>query len=121
MGTKPRGEFASKNTIFRKEEYDKIMTRHATNRIFQWLDRSSRGYWDFVSRVAGYFPECLRRVRHGNPFVGIAHLAFVFVAGFIVVTPLYLLIGPLVQIALVIIAVIWTCLAGIFGWHRAQE
>ena len=116
-----KAEYGSKNKIVTKEEYDKIMARHATNPIFQWLNRSSRGYWDFVSRVAGYFPESLRRVRSGNPFLGIARLTFVFMAGFIVVVPLYIVIGPVIQIALVIIAVVWTCLAGIFGWYRLPQ
>jgi hypothetical protein len=95
-----------------------IEARHATNPIWQWFNRASSAYWGFAGRVAGYFPQALGRVRSSNPFVGIAGLTFVCIAGFIIVPPLYLVLGPLVQLGIVIIAVIWTCLAGIFGWHR---
>jgi len=109
-GAKAEAEFDSENTFIAKEdqeEYKEIMAQHATNPTFQWLDRSSRGYWGFASRVAGYFLESLHRVRSRNPFVGIARCMFVFVAAFIVVPPLYLVIGPVVQVALVIIAIVW--------------
>jgi hypothetical protein len=95
-----------------------IEARHATSPIWRWFNRASSAYWGFAARVAGYFPLALGRVRSSNPFVGIAGLTCVFIAGFIVVPPLYFIIGPLVQVSIVIIAVIWTCLAGIFGWHR---
>jgi hypothetical protein len=95
-----------------------IEAKHATDPIWQWFNRASHAYWGFAGRVAGYFPQALGRVRSTNPFFAIARLTFVFVAGFLVVPPLYLVIGPFVQIVLVIIAVIWTCVAGIFGWNR---
>jgi hypothetical protein len=95
-----------------------IEARYAANPTWQWFNRTSHAYWRFAGRVAGYFPQALGRVRSTNPFVGIARLTFVFVAGFLIVPPLYLVLGPLVQIVLVIIAVIWTCMAGVFGWNR---
>ena len=98
-----------------------IEARHATDPIWKWLNRTSSAYWGFANSVAGYFPRALARVRSRNPFIGIARLMLVFIAGFIVVPPLYFIIGPLVQIGIVIIAVIWTCLAGVLGWYRTQE
>ena len=34
------------------------------------------------------------------------------------VTPLYMVIGPIVQVLILIAAVAWTCLAKALGWHR---
>lgn len=96
----------------------KLEARLATKPIGQWFIRATNAYWEFVGRVSAYFTRALRRVRSANPFVAIAQLTFFFVAGFVIVTPLYFLIGPLVQIVLVIIAVVWTCLSAAFGWHR---
>ena len=95
-----------------------IEAKHATNPIWQWFNRASHAYWGFAGRVAGYFPQALGRVRSTNPFVGIARLTFVLVAFFIIVHPLYLVLGHFLQIVIFIIAVIWACLAGVFGWHR---
>ena len=95
-----------------------IEANHATDPIWEWFNRASQAYWGFAGRVAGYFPQALGRVRSANPFVGIARLTFVLVAGFLIVPLLYLVIGPFVQIVLVIIAVIWTCVAGVFGWNH---
>lgn len=100
------------------EKLGEFEARHATDPIWQWFNRASYAYWGFAGKVAGYFPRALKAVRATNPFVGIALITFVFVAGFIVVPPLYMVIGPLVQLVIVIIAVIWTCLAGVFRWHR---
>jgi hypothetical protein len=101
-----------------EERRAEIEAKHATDPIWQWFNRASQAYWGFAGRVAGYFSQALGRVRSTNPFVGIARLTFVFVAGFLIVPLLYLVIGPFVQIALVIIAVIWTCVVGVFGWNR---
>lgn len=87
---------------------------HPTDPIFQWFVRMSHAYWDFARRVADYFPKALRRVKSRNPFVGIAHLLLIFVMGFVIVTPLFMVIGPIVRIALVIITVFLTCLAGVW-------
>ena len=95
-----------------------IDARHAADPIWQWFNRASHAYWKFAGRVAGYFPQALGSVRSTNPFVGVVRLTFVFVAGFVIVPTLYLVLGPFVQIVLVIIAVIWTCVAGVFGWNR---
>ncbi|MFC1791975.1 hypothetical protein ACFL3Q_00125 [Planctomycetota bacterium] len=116
-----KAEFGSKNRIVTKEKYAEIMARHATNPIFQWLDRSSSGYWASVSHVADYFSKSIRRVRTNNRFVTIALRTFVLVTGFIIVTPLYMVIGPVVQVTIIIIAVVWACLAGVFGWHRSSQ
>ena len=101
-----------------EQRLTKIEARHAANPTWQWFNRASNAYWRFAGRVAGYFPRALGRVRSTNPIVGIARLTFVLVAGFLIVPPLYLVLGPLVQIMLVIIALIWTCMAGVFGWNR---
>jgi fatty acid desaturase len=101
-----------------EERRAEIEAKHTTDPIWQWFNRASQAYWGFAGRVAGYFSQALGRVRSTNPFVGIARLTFVFVAGFIIVLPLYLVFGPFVQIVIVIIAVIWTCLAGVLGWLR---
>ena len=95
-----------------------IEAKHAADPIWQWFNRASQAYWGFAGRVAGYFPQALGSVRSTNPFVAIVRLTFVFVAGFVIVPTLYLVLGPSVQIVLVIIAVIWTCVAGVFGWNR---
>jgi hypothetical protein len=98
-----------------------IEAKHPTDPIRRWYDRASNGYWDFAGRVADYFLQTLRRVNSSNPFIAIAKLMFVFIAGFIIVTPLYMILGPLVQLAIVIVAVVWTCLAALFfRWrHRS--
>jgi hypothetical protein len=64
---KAEAEFASKNTMFTKEKCAEIMARRATDPIFQWIDRSSRGYWAFASRVAACFPAALQRGRSSKP------------------------------------------------------
>jgi hypothetical protein len=65
------------------------------NPIWEWFIRMSHGYWRFAGQVATYFPKAMERVRSGNPFLGIARLTLIFVAGFVIVPPLYLVIGPL--------------------------
>jgi len=153
---KAEAEYGSENTIVTKEKYVEVMARRATDPIFQWIDRSSRGYWAFASRVAAYFPAALRRGRsskplteaqaadlnkigqyhheaglterrawskamradlrglhlnRGNRFLGMARGIFIVVAGFIIVLPLFLVIGPVVQVAVIIIAVVWMLFA----------
>jgi hypothetical protein len=108
----------SGHDMITEQRLAEIEARHATDPIWQWFNRASNAYWGFAGRVAAYFPLALGRVRSNNPFVGIARLTFVFIAGFIIVPPLYFILGPLVQLGIVLITVIWTCLAGIFGWHR---
>jgi fatty acid desaturase len=95
-----------------------IEAKRTTDPVWQWFNRTSQTYWKFAGRLAGYFPQALGRVQSTNPFFAIARLTLVFAAGFLIVPPLYLVIGPFVQLVLVIIAVIWTCVAGIFGWNR---
>lgn len=98
-----------------------LEAKHGADPIWQWFNRASGAYWELARAVASYFPKALARQRSKNPFVGIARLTFLFIAGFAVVPPLYLIVGPLVQICIVLIAIVWSCLAGIFGRHRVSK
>jgi len=105
------------------ERLEALEAKHASDPVWQWFNRASHGYWSFAGRVAEWFPNRLRLVRQQNPLLAIATLTSVFVIGFVVVTPLYLIIGPIVQIAIVMVAVFWSVGSGLFGnaSKRASE
>jgi hypothetical protein len=107
--------------ILSEQRLAEIDTKHAANPAYQRLKRASNAYWAFAARVADYFLQALGRVRSRNPFIGIAGISFVFIAGFMVVPPLYLVVGPLVQLGIVLVAIFWICLAGVFGRHHSKS
>ncbi len=97
------------------ERLEALEARHASNPTWQWFNRTSNAYWGFVGRVADWFPKRIRLVRHGNPLLAIVNSTLVLILGFVVVTPLYLIVGPVVQVIIVLIAILWSTGAGIFG------
>ena len=86
----------SGDTLDRKK-LARVEARLATEPICHWYDRATAAFWGRVDRLAKYFLESLKQVQAQNPFVGIACILFYFVAGMVVVTPLFMVIGPIVQ------------------------
>lgn len=51
------------NKIVTEEEYAEVMRQRAGDPVFEWMDRTSRSFWAFASRVATYFHLALKRRR----------------------------------------------------------
>ncbi len=98
-----------------------IHKRHACDPVWPLFNRASNAYWSFAQRVAEFFPNALKKTKIRNPFLAIGVLLTLFVTGFVVVTPLFMIIGPIYQIIITILATLASVICGLLGIRGSPQ
>lgn len=84
-----------------EDSLEEIRARHQGDPIFHGLFAGSELTWNTVHWIANLFPAALTRLNGANvPFRLLLKL-MVFVLGFAIVIPLYVVVAPIIQITLV--------------------
>jgi len=88
---------------------EQIAVRHKGDALFEWFQKSSGALWNSIKPAQNFFRAQMKRGKHiNNPFLGIGFLLTVFVTGILTVGFLSLIVAPILQIILVIVAMIAT-------------
>lgn len=108
-----RGKLIEANRKLSSVE-EEIAARHKGDALFGWFMKSSGAVWKSVERLQDFFRAMMKRGRHiSNPFLGIGFLLVMFVSGIVTVALLGLVVAPLLQITLVLVAAVATVCRGI--------
>jgi hypothetical protein len=93
---------------------EKVAARHKGDALFEWFLRSSDRLWKSIEPTQNFFRAQMKRgKRINNPFLGIGFLLTVFITGLLTVGLLSLVVAPVLQIILVLIAMVATVCRGL--------
>jgi|GEM_PF-4875130 len=88
---------------------EQIAARHKGDALFEWFQKSSSTLWNSIKPVQKFFRAQMKRGKYiNNPFLGITFLLTIFVTGILTVGFFSLIVVPILQIILVIVALIAT-------------
>ena len=86
---------------------EQIAARHKGDPVFEWFQKSSNALWNCIKPVQNFFRAQLSRSdRINNSLLSIGFLLTIFIGGLLTVGFLSLIVAPIIQIILTIVAMI---------------